>query len=109
MDNGTHIGGMDLDEPQEIRPVTIQRDWLGHILQTLVILVAVGVPFAYWANSVTRDVATLSARADRMDRDMLEQRQFQTLITTQQLEASRTLTRIDTQLGDIKERLIPKR
>ena len=51
-----------INSPVERR--SMQRDWLGHVLQTLVILVmifaGIGVPFAYWASGVREMVATLS-------------------------------------------------
>ena len=91
----------------------MQRDWLGHILQTLVILVmifaGIGVPFAYWASGVTEKVASLSIKGDRADHDISELRQTQTLITNQLFEVNKVMTRIDTQLEGIKDGLRPKR
>lgn len=100
-----------INSPVERR--SMQRDWLGHVLQTLVILVmifaGIGVPFAYWASGVTEKVATLSIKGDRADHDIIELRQTQTLVTNQLFEVNKGITRIDTQLEGIKDGLRPKR
>ncbi len=91
----------------------MQRDWLGHILQTLVILVmifaGIGVPFAYWASGVTEKVGALTIRGERADHDIIELRQTNVLVTNQLFDVNKQLTRIDTQLEGIKDGLRPKR
>ena len=96
-----------MNAPSERR--TIQRDWLGHTLQTLVVLAAVGVPFAYWANNMTERVGALTIKGERAERDIIELHQVQALVTNQLTEANKQLTRIDTQLEGIKDGLRPKR
>jgi hypothetical protein len=87
----------------------VHRDWYGHFIQGIGIVLAttltLGVPALIWANTMTATVATLRQQVERQDRDITEGRQFQTLITGQQLEINKQLTKIDTQLGDMKDRL----
>ena len=87
----------------------IQRDWVGHGLQLVAILVVIGGPLAFWGVSMNTTVATLSQRVDRQDHDITEQRQTQTLVTNQLLDVNKQLTRIDTLLGDVREQFKPKR
>lgn len=83
----------------------MQRDWVGHVVQALAIFVALGLPLAYWGSNINATVAILMSRVDRQDHDINDQRLTQTLVTGQLLDVNKTLTRIDTQLGDIRERL----
>jgi hypothetical protein len=89
----------------------IQRDWVGHAVQAIGIvaglMVALGMPLLYWASSINTALAGMGVRVERTERDITDQRQTQTLVTGQLLEVGKLLTRLDTQLGDIRERLPP--
>ena len=77
-----------------------QRDWLGHGLQVAGILIVIGVPLLIWGSGINTAVATLNERSARQERDITNQSAAQTVVTNQLIELTRTLTRIDTQLGD---------
>jgi hypothetical protein len=89
----------------------IQRDWVGHSVQAIGIIagltVALGMPLLYWGNSINIAMAGVGIRLDRSERDITEQRQSQILLTTQLVDVNKLLTKLDTQLGDIRERLPP--
>lgn len=89
----------------------IQRDWVGHSVQAIGIIagltVALGMPLLYWGNSINIAMAGVGIRLDRSERDIMEQRQSQILLTTQLVDVNKLLTKLDTQLGDIRERLPP--
>ena len=103
-------------------PIKLQRDWLGHGIQFIGIVVAFGAilaPFAIYLNTTAAtqaaSQATLNAtltavasRLERDERDILEQRQDQRLVTQNLIDVTKTLTRIDAQLEGIREQK-PKR
>jgi hypothetical protein len=65
------------------------------------------MPLLYWGNSINIAMAGVGIRLDRSERDIMEQRQSQILLTTQLVDVNKLLTKLDTQLGDIRERLPP--
>jgi hypothetical protein len=87
----------------------IQRDWLGHGLQLLGIVVVLGLPLIFWGVSISTTVATMVAHVDRQDKDISDQRQVQTILTGQLLDVAKQLTRIDTQLSNIRDDQLQKR
>ncbi len=89
------------------RPST-QRDWLGHSIQVGLLLVTIGLPVFIWASYQNATTAAILTRIDRQERDLTEYRAFQTVVTNQMLDVSKTLVKIDTQL-EIIERNKPKR
>lgn len=99
------------EEAEQRQP--IQRDWLGHLIQAVGIVlgmfVTIGLPLVIWGSGVNSTLATLAQRIDRQEHDLSDQRQTQVLVTGQILDVNKQLTRIDTQLGDIREKLAPKR
>ncbi len=97
-------GGQPLGERR-----AIQRDWLGHGLQLLGIVVVLGLPLMFWGVSISTTVATTVAHVDRQDKDIIDQRQIQTLLTSQLLDVAKQLTRIDTQLSNIRDDQLQKR
>jgi hypothetical protein len=86
-----------------------QRDWLGHGLQVAAILVVLGLPAFIWANNTNATQAAMLARMERQDKDIADVRQVQTLMTGQNLEVIKTMTRIDTTLETLKDQARPKR
>ncbi len=76
------------------------RDWLGHGMQFGGYLLVIGVPLLIWGSSINASVATLNERSARQEKDISSQTAAQAVVTNQLIELTRTLTRIDTQLGD---------
>lgn len=111
----------------------IQRDWVGHGVQALILLVGIGVPLFYWGSSVNTALATLQShdegarreidglkgingrinllglRVDREDRDQTEMRSNMTTVAGQIIELNKQLARFDTLLSDIRENLNAKK
>jgi len=86
-----------------------QRDWLGHSLQFVAILVVVGIPAFVWAVNTNATIATVLSRMERQDKDRDRQDQIQSVVTGQLLDVSKTLTRIDTQLEMLRDQGKQKR
>ncbi len=83
--------------------MSVQRDWLGHGLQLLGILVVLGLPLMIWGVSMSTMLATTIAHVERVDKDIAENRQIQTLIASQLLEITKQLTRLDSQWDVMRE------
>ena len=83
----------------------IQRDWVGHILQLLVILVLIGIPLSIWGTNLTTTMAILIARVDRSEKDISQQQQIQNLTTGQLIDVNKQLTKIDVLLDTVKNDL----
>ncbi len=89
--------------PDETQPPP-QRDWLGHGMQFLGILAVIGLPLMYWGSNMNIAVATLVSEQNRQKTDITEQRQVQTIVANQMLEVNRQLARIETLVGDMREK-----
>ena len=84
------------------------RDWLGHGLQLLGILVIFGLPMLYWGSGVNTSIATLSTNTTRNERDISDVRGGQVIVSNQLADVNKQLTRIDTQISDfLRDQLRP--
>lgn len=100
-------GADQIDTPAERR--AIQRDWMGHAVQLLGVLVLLGLPIAYWGSNINTTVATIDNEVKHHKQDISDQRQIQILLTNQIIETGKQLTRIETQIGAIIAQDKPKR
>ncbi len=87
----------------EERRTRVPRDWLGHAIQTVLMLVAIGVPLLMWSNGINMSVATLNEKTARQEKDIIAQTAAQNLVINQLTELTRSMTRIETQLSDFRE------
>ena len=87
----------------------IQRDWLGHGIQLVVMLGGIGVPLLVWGTNVNTTLATLAGTVAHHEKDISDMRQVQTIVAGQVLDVNKSLVRIDTQLEGIREQNRAKR
>lgn len=87
----------------------MQRDWLGHAVQLVGMLLVIGVPLLVWGVSMNTTVATMALTLSHHDKDIADVKQIQTLATGQIIDVNKVLIRIDTQLEGIREAAKPKR
>jgi len=80
-----------------------QRDWLGHTVQFFGLLAVFGVPVLAWAFVMGSSDAKQELRLDRLDKDVTETRQMQTIVSGQMLEINRQLATIAERVGNIRD------
>ena len=81
----------------------LKRDWFGHGVQFVGILLVIGLPLVYWGNSVNVTLATITSLQSQQGKEIDEQKRVQALITNQLLDSNRELTKIGTLLDTFKD------
>lgn len=79
------------------------RDWLGHTVQFFGLLAVFGIPVLAWAFVMGSSDAKQELRLDRLDKDVAEARQMQTIISGQMLDISRQLSAIAERVSSIRD------
>ena len=87
----------------------MQRDWLGHTVQMVGILVVIGIPLLIWGININSTMAALSTRVERSERDINQQQQIQVVVAKQLSDVSNQLTKIETLLDMFKNEIKSKR
>jgi hypothetical protein len=86
-----------------------QRDWLGHTVQFFGLLAVFGIPVLAWAFVMGSSDAKQELRLDRLDKDVTEARQMQTIVSNQMIDINRQLATIAERVGNIRDEAAGKR
>jgi hypothetical protein len=80
-----------------------------HLAQFFGLLGVFGIPVLAWAFVMGSSDAKQELRLDRLDKDVTETRQMQTIVSNQMLEINRQLATIAERVGNIRDEAAGKR
>lgn len=79
------------------------KSWLNSLLQSMGIIIVLGIPVLAWGVYTNSAAAVITSRIDRQDRDISEWKTNQILIANQLVEVNKRLATISAQVTDVQD------